>query len=95
MKCDYCFYYDSEQSRRNKVINDAVLEQTIYELCKNNDEIVEFIWHGGEPLLLGLKRFRRIVSLQKKIRNKKQTIINKLVSFKSLGMVKRSLKYEC
>ena len=30
--------------------------------------VVEFVWHGGEPTLLGVDFFRRVVELQKPYR---------------------------
>jgi len=46
---------------------DDVLEQYIaqhIEACP--DEMICFSWHGGEPTMLGLDYFRRIVALQRK-----------------------------
>ena len=34
--------------------------------------VVEFVWHGGEPTLLGVDFFRRVVELQKPYRAHKE-----------------------
>jgi uncharacterized protein len=34
--------------------------------------VVEFVWHGGEPTLLGVDFFRRVVELQQPYREKKE-----------------------
>jgi uncharacterized protein len=34
--------------------------------------LVEFVWHGGEPTLLGIDFFRRVVELQKPYRGEKE-----------------------
>ena len=34
--------------------------------------VVEFVWHGGEPTLLGLDFFRRVVELQQPFRGRKE-----------------------
>ncbi len=56
-----------------------VLKAVIDFFCSNQDDI-EFIWHGGEPLLAGLEFYRETVEIQrtwekqgKKIRNFLQT----------------------
>lgn len=40
--------------------------------------LIRFSWHGGEPTLLGLETFQRIVSLQRKYRPPKKRIMNGL-----------------
>jgi uncharacterized protein len=39
-----------------------------------DEECFEFVWHGGEPLLLGKKRFRRYIALQKEYLRPSQII---------------------
>src|SRR3974377_967717 len=34
--------------------------------------VVEFVWHGGEPTLLGLDFFRRVVELQQPFQGRKE-----------------------
>jgi uncharacterized protein len=34
--------------------------------------VVEFVWHGGEPTLLGLDFFRKVVELQQPFRGAKE-----------------------
>jgi uncharacterized protein len=43
---------------------------------KYEDERINFIWHGGEPLILGLSFFNKIVELQDRYNLKKIKIIN-------------------
>lgn len=83
IKCDYCFYlekralFDSSQHYR---MPDEVLAAYIKQYVESQPApIVEFVWHGGEPTLLGIDFFRRVVELQqpyrktKEIRNALQT----------------------
>lgn len=74
LDCDYCYYLEKDalypgtpftvaafgmrEEMLEKVIRDYILSQP--------QEHIEFIWHGGEPTLLGLDYFRKILSLQKK-----------------------------
>jgi uncharacterized protein len=41
-------------------------------------DYVKFIWHGGEPLLMGIQFYEKVVELQKRYRREGQTIINSL-----------------
>jgi uncharacterized protein len=46
---------------------DDLLESYIIQhIQASADPVIRFSWHGGEPALLGLERFRKIVSIQKK-----------------------------
>jgi serine-type anaerobic sulfatase-maturating enzyme len=70
LRCDYCFYLskqdllDTENQWR---ISDEILEEFIrqYIEVQNYQEVV-FTWQGGEPTLLGLDFFRRVIELEKK-----------------------------
>jgi uncharacterized protein len=80
LSCDYCYYlkkqslYPDEDSFR---MADDVLEEFIVqhiEACP--DQVIPFSWHGGEPTLLGLDYFQKIVQLQRKHRPPDRQIIN-------------------
>jgi len=45
----------------DKFLNDA----------SNSSNVVELIWHGGEPMLAGINRFNEIINIQDNIRAKK------------------------
>ena len=83
IKCDYCFYLEkralfgsSEQYRMPDEVLSAYIRQYVEA---QSTPVVEFVWHGGEPTLLGVDFFRRVVELQrpyradKEIRNALQT----------------------
>jgi uncharacterized protein len=44
-----------------------VLEQTVRSLLEHNRNSANFVWHGGEPLLLGIGFFENIVQAQASI----------------------------
>lgn len=74
--CDYCFYlekrelYPDEERFR---MPDEVLTKYIEQYVQAQPTpVVEFVWHGGEPTLMGLDFFRRVVELQKPFRGSKQ-----------------------
>lgn len=70
LDCTYC-YYLSKQELLGKPeswrISDDLLEEFIrqYFESQNCKEVV-FSWQGGEPTLLGLEFFRKVVDLEKK-----------------------------
>jgi uncharacterized protein len=70
LDCTYC-YYLSKQELLGKPeswrISDEVLEKFIrqYFEGQNHKEVV-FSWQGGEPTLLGLDFFKKVVELEKK-----------------------------
>lgn len=83
IKCDYCFYLEKrvlfeghEQYRMPDEVLAAYIEQYVES---QPTPVVEFVWHGGEPTLLGIDFFRKVVDLQqpyldrKEIRNTLQT----------------------
>src|ERR1039457_5487668 len=80
LDCTYCYYlkkkalYPKAESFR---MADDLLESYIVqhiEACPIN--LIFFSWHGGEPTVLGLDYFRRIVELQRKHRPPARQILN-------------------
>jgi uncharacterized protein len=67
LDCAYCYYLSKEEllEQKTRRIADDVLERFIVDYIAAQDapEIV-FTWHGGEPTLMGLEFFERVVELQ-------------------------------
>lgn len=68
LSCDYCFYleklalYNSDRQYR---MSDAVLSAFIANYISSQpNPVVDFVWQGGEPTLLGVDFFRRVIELQ-------------------------------
>lgn len=68
LDCEYCFYLEKralfrpgEQYRMSGDVLDAFVRGY---LRSQPTPLVEFVWQGGEPTLLGLDYFRQVVSLQ-------------------------------
>jgi uncharacterized protein len=80
LSCRYCYYLQTEDlypKGGSFRMADDVLGQYIaqhIEACP--DEVIRFSWHGGEPTMLGLDYFRRIVALQRKHQPTSQRIAN-------------------
>jgi len=80
--CQYCFYLHKENllhQPKQPRMDDATLARFIrhYIDSQDGDEVV-FSWQGGEPTLLGLDYYRKIVELQKKYQPEGVTIHNDL-----------------
>ena len=80
LHCSYCYYIknlDLFPEERSFVMSGQVLEKYIVQNIEASDkDIINFSWHGGEPLLAGISFFRQAVELQRKHLNSGRTIIN-------------------
>jgi uncharacterized protein len=76
INCDYCFYLEKRAlfgSTEHYRMPDEVLAAYIQQYVESQPTpVVEFVWHGGEPTLLGVDFFRKVVELQEPYRDKKQ-----------------------
>jgi uncharacterized protein len=82
LSCIYCYYLHKGELLRQSTspkMADEILEQHIrqYIEAQTGDEAV-FSWQGGEPTLLGLSFFRRVVALEAKYKKPSQKIENDL-----------------
>ncbi len=70
LDCAYCYYLSKEallEQKKNQRMKDEMLEQFIVEYIAAQDvEEIIFTWHGGEPTLMGLPFFQRVVEFQRK-----------------------------
>jgi uncharacterized protein len=71
LDCVYCYYLEKEKlypapSARQEM-SEKTLETCIAQvICTSIDPVIQFSWHGGEPILRGLDFFRTVIRLQKK-----------------------------
>lgn len=70
LDCTYCFYLEKEKlfpANENFKMTDEVLEEYIRQyISLQTVPEVSFAWQGGEPTLLGVNFFRKVIELQKK-----------------------------
>lgn len=82
LDCDYCYYLEKDVLYPGKKFNASsfrMKDETLELFIKNYIESqpqqrIEFIWHGGEPTLLGIDYFRKAVALQKKYSEGKEIV---------------------
>ena len=65
LDCSYCFYLEKKNlfpENEQYRMSDEVLERFIREYIAAQDvPAVDFAWQGGEPTLLGVKFFNKVV----------------------------------
>lgn len=76
LRCKYCFYLEKERlypATTSWAMPDDVLESFIRQYIEaQGSPVITFAWQGGEPTLLGVDYFRRVVELEKKYSNGKR-----------------------
>jgi len=82
LHCRYCFYHDRPtdpyKDRQRPRMSDEVLEELIRQGMALNPEHAAFGWQGGEPTLMGLSFFEKVVALQQKHGRSGQAVSNGL-----------------
>ncbi|MDR1667038.1 MAG: anaerobic sulfatase-maturation protein [Bacteroidales bacterium] len=83
LNCSYCYYLEKDKlyGKLSRFRMDGkLLEKFIDEyIASQNVPVIQFIWHGGEPAMLGTEWFRTVLRLQeqycrgKRIENVLQT----------------------
>jgi uncharacterized protein len=70
LNCHYCYYLEKKHLYQEGAplrMADDILEQYIVQhIDTSSAPVINFSWHGGEPTILGLDYFRKIVTLQRK-----------------------------
>ncbi len=68
--CKYCYITTNAE---NGMMDDETLETSLVKVIEYNakmNKASHFIWHGGEPLLMGIDFFKRIYELENRYRPK-------------------------
>jgi uncharacterized protein len=80
LDCQYCYYLKKEylypKGEVFRMPDDILEEYIVQHISASIDPVIRFSWHGGEPTVLGLDYFRRIVALQRKHQPANQRIAN-------------------
>src|SRR3954453_12449146 len=76
LDCEYCFYTEKEalfSEKTNFRMSDEVLETFIKKYIETQGApVVSFVWQGGEPTLMGLDFYKKVIKFQKKYANGKR-----------------------
>ena len=80
LDCHYCYYLKKEHlypKGESFCMPDDILEAYIIQHIEASPgQIINFSWHGGEPTLLGIDYFKKIVDLQRKHQPSDRRITN-------------------
>jgi len=77
LSCSYCYASGLRKQTRKNRMHPETLKATIDFFCRDQGDI-EFIWHGGEPLLAGIDFYRKAVGYQQTWEQKGKKIINSI-----------------
>jgi uncharacterized protein len=76
LDCEYCFYLEKQalfSKGEDYVMSDEVLVAYITKyITLQPTPVVGFVWQGGEPTLLGLDFYKRVVELQRPYADQKE-----------------------
>ena len=81
MNCKYCFYADVTAVRKVKnygFMGEELLEILIQKALTSVDEFVSFAFQGGEPTLVGLPFYQKVIELEKKHNKRGVKIFNSI-----------------
>jgi uncharacterized protein len=78
--CVYCYYLEKEnlypENECFAMPEDLLEEYIIQHIEASPTEVIRFSWHGGEPTLLGLEFYRKVIQIQRKHKPRGKTIAN-------------------
>ncbi|MDH4240776.1 MAG: anaerobic sulfatase maturase [Phycisphaerae bacterium] len=80
LDCKYCFYKHraAEVGRGKQRMSDEVLEKLVRDYMRLKFPLAGFAWQGGEPTLMGMDFYKKVVELQKKYGSPGQEVGNSL-----------------
>jgi len=80
LDCHYCYYLKKERlypkGESFRMPDDILEEYIVQHIEASLETVIRFSWHGGEPTLLGLDYFRKIVAIQRKHQPPNKYIVN-------------------
>jgi len=80
LDCHYCYYLKKEQlypgSESFRMPEDVLEQYIVQHINACPESLIRFSWHGGEPTVLGLDYFRKILTLQRKHKPSNRRIAN-------------------
>lgn len=79
LKCSYCYYHgDNQKYDKKQIMSIQVLETFIQQYLALYEGNIEFMWHGGEPMLAGLDFYYQVIKIQDKYKTSRHNIENNI-----------------
>jgi len=70
LNCTYCYYLEKQKLYKDSgslKMSEELLEKFIKQyIAVQQVPVIQFVWQGGEPTLLGIDYFKNVLELQKK-----------------------------
>lgn len=69
LRCDYCYFLKKKSMYQNRsfLMSDTIMECFVRQtISAHNTPSITIAWQGGEPTLMGIDFFRRVVKIEKK-----------------------------
>lgn len=88
LNCRYCFYHDIMEKRDRRsygFMEDATLEEVIKKGIACAEKECAIAFQGGEPTLIGLDFYKKVVALQKK-HNPRKIVIHNAIQTNGIGL---------
>src|SRR4029079_11682574 len=77
--CYYCYYLGPRGNGRRARMDYLTLDSVIKNIIEVNKETsAHFVWHGGEPLQVGIDFYKKALELQSEYRRENQDIRNSI-----------------
>src|SRR5664280_868139 len=80
LNCQYCYYLGKKSlypDTDHFLMTDDILEEYIIQhIQASTEDVINFSWHGGEPLLAGIDFYRKALRLQSTYKPAGKTILN-------------------
>jgi uncharacterized protein len=80
LHCQYCYYLDKEDLYPNvktfQMPKEILEDYIVQHIEASLEEVIKFSWHGGEPTILGLNYFRKLVEFQRMHQPTNKRIVN-------------------
>lgn len=79
LRCRYCFYHDVTQNRQEAsygFMSEETMEQVVKKALDAAEGSCTIAFQGGEPTLIGLPFYRKVMEMQKKYNQKKIPVYN-------------------
>ncbi|WP_078906768.1 radical SAM/SPASM domain-containing protein [Streptomyces sp. NRRL S-378] len=76
LRCTYCYDWRSGPDQRMPF--DVAARMTAAALTDPEHRGVEFLWHGGEPTLIPIRYFEKVMAVQARFRRPGQPIVNSI-----------------
>jgi uncharacterized protein len=74
LRCSYCHDW---RNGPNQTMSFSVMARTIASALRDKqNDLVEFIWHGGEPTILPISFYEKALLIQSCFRRENQTVVN-------------------